>query len=204
MPHYPRQRHGRTAAQKIKIKLRDHRGRHVIFAMPSQTWNVQHLPLQLDQPHRAQPQFPHRARRMQQIQMGRKLRHADAPRHQIPAFQQRPIKSFTVERYQHRTLRNARSQFQQHRMLLGKIAHHELLDLQSTRIPPGNPDQKRIRSGSARQPGRLGIQEKPFLGIFRCGTPLSCSCRVCGPAKYVQRCGRNRRKLRCRVPVANA
>src|SRR6266851_4110741 len=50
-------------------------------------------------------------------------------------------------------------------MLLAKIAHEKLLDLQRAGVPPRQPDQKCICARAARQARGFRIQKKPFRWI---------------------------------------
>ena len=61
----------------------------------------QNMPLEIFKAHGTQPQTPELARRMQQVQMqfGRECR--DGSRHAIARIEQRPVKSFAIERYEH-------------------------------------------------------------------------------------------------------
>src|SRR5216683_1262462 len=66
---------------------------------------------------------------------------------------------------QHVPLRKAGGDFVQNRMLLAKIAHEKLLDLQRAGVPPRQPDQKCICARAARQARGFRIQKKPFRWI---------------------------------------
>src|ERR1700693_2324355 len=52
-------------------------------------------------------------------------------------------------------------------MLLCKIAHEQLLDLQTSGIPPSQTNQESVSSGAASETGCLSVQKKPLLGIFQ-------------------------------------
>jgi len=99
--HHSGQRLGRPAAQVVEIKLRDKRGRNIILAMPAQTRCVKDVAFEFHEPHRTKPQFPQRARGMQQIQMCRQLWYGDGTRHSETIFEQRPIERFSVEGNEH-------------------------------------------------------------------------------------------------------
>ena len=112
------------------------------------------------------PQLPQRPRRVQQIEMRGQRRHANRPRHREAILQQRPVKRFPIERDQHGTLRQARRQFLQQRVLLRKIAQEELLHLQAAGIPPRESHKKRVGARAAGQPGGFRIQEKPLFWVL--------------------------------------
>ena len=97
--------------------------------------------------------------------MRRQFWRGDGARHREAAFEQRPVERLAVEGHQHGPLGDARGKFMQQRMLFCKIAHEELLDLQSAGIPPGQTHEKRIRAGAAREPRRFRVQKKPFHRI---------------------------------------
>ena len=136
--------------------------------------------------------------------MRRELRHPYAPRHQVATFEQRPVECFPVKRHQHRTFRNSCGKLQQHRVLLRKIAHHELLELQASRVPPRDSDQECIRASSAGESRGLRVQKKPFLWIFGCRAPLLRSRRILCSAQQVERRRSKLWKFRSRIPVTNA
>ncbi len=94
--------------------------------------------------------------------MRRKLRDGDRSRHGEAIFQQRPVEGFAIEGDQHRALGQMCCDFVQYGVLFAKIAHEELLDLQSAGVPPGQSDQKRIGARAAREAGGFGVEEKPF------------------------------------------
>ncbi len=102
---------------------------------------------------------------MQQIQVRRKPRHGDRSRHREAVFEQWPIERLAVEGDQYGPLRNARGDFVQNRMLLAEIAHEKLLDLQRTRVPPRQSNQKRVGTRAARQASGFRIEKKPFRWI---------------------------------------
>jgi len=52
-------------------------------------------------------------------------------------------------------------------MFFRKIAHKELFDLQSARIPRRETNQESVCAGAARQAGGLRVEEKPFFRIFK-------------------------------------
>jgi len=87
VPHDAGQRLGRSAAQIIKIKLRDERGRNIVLAMPAEARRVQYVALQFHEPHGTEAQLPKRARGMQQVKMRCKLWHGDRARHREAAFE---------------------------------------------------------------------------------------------------------------------
>src|SRR2546425_7293249 len=94
----------------------------------------------------------------------RKMR-LDAARHRIACFKQRPIKRFPIEGNQHVPRGHARGQLHQQRMLFAIVAHKKLLDLQSPGLPPGEADQKRVRSRATGQPGGFRVQEEPLRWV---------------------------------------
>src|ERR1700733_14705167 len=53
-------------------------------------------------------------------------------------------------------------------MLLRKIAHEQLFDLQTSGIPPSQADQEGISSGSPGEASSLGVEKKPLFRIFQC------------------------------------
>ena len=86
VPHDSHNRRRRSAAQIVKIKLRNHRRRNVVLAPPPQPRRVEDVTLEFHQPHRSETKFPKRARRMQEIEMRRQLWHSDRARHRKSAF----------------------------------------------------------------------------------------------------------------------
>jgi len=110
--------------------------------------------------------------------MHRRSARLDCSRHAVARIEQRPVKRLPIERDQNAPLGHAFLQRLQQRMLLVEIAHEELLDLQTTRFPPGNAHKKRIHPGAARKAGGFRIEKKPLARIacepritFRIGTP---------------------------------
>ena len=54
-------------------------------------------------------------------------------------------------------------------MFLGEVAHEELLDLQSTGVPPRESNEKCISTSASREAGRFSIQKEPLFRIFERG-----------------------------------
>ena len=77
----------------------------------------------------------------------------------------------------------------QQRVFLGEVAHKELLDLQSTRIPPREANQKRVRAGAAREAGSFRIEEKPFFRVFERGAGFAGERFVARAGKQFECCG---------------
>ncbi len=69
--------------------------------MPAQPRCIQDAAFEFHEPHGAQPELPQRARRMQQVQMRRQLRHRDGARHCETILEQRPIERFSIEGNEH-------------------------------------------------------------------------------------------------------
>src|SRR5258708_27948841 len=85
---------------------------------------------------------------MQQIEMRRQFRHPHASRHQVTALQQRPVKRFSVESYQHRALGDSRGELYQQGMLFGRLAYQELFHLRSACITPRAPSKDSVGTGA--------------------------------------------------------
>jgi hypothetical protein len=105
--------------------------------------------------------------------MRREFGHGDGARHGETIFEQWPIKRFSVEGNKHRPLGDALRQFLQQRMLFGKVAHKELLDLQAAGIPPRQANQKSVSAGASREAGGFRVEEKPPFRVFKRGTGLA-------------------------------
>src|SRR6516165_4123437 len=103
---------------------------------------------------------------MEQIQMGRQLRNANASRHHKTAFKQRPVECFAVEGNQYGALGDPRRHLEQNGMFLGEIPHQELFGLESAGLPPGKADEKCVRSCSAGNSRGFRVEEKPALRIL--------------------------------------
>jgi len=54
-------------------------------------------------------------------------------------------------------------------MFLGEVAHEELLDLQSTGVPPRESNEKCISAGAPSEARRFGVEKQPFFWIFERG-----------------------------------
>src|SRR5580692_9641997 len=96
-------------------------------------------------------------RRMQQIEMQLGRACGDGARHAIARLEQRPVKTFPVEGYENRPLLHTLGKLEQKRVFLIQIAHEELLDLQSARVPPGDAHHERVRARASREAGSFRI-----------------------------------------------
>src|SRR5258708_23416331 len=88
-------------------------------------------------------------------------------------------------------------------MFFGKIAHKQLLYLQSARIPPCQANQECIRPSTACQAGRFGVEEQPSFWIFQCSTRLAGERFVTRARKQFKCCGRGVDKLGRGKPVSD-
>ena len=75
---------------------------------------------------------------MKKIEVGSEFWRWNTARHRKADFKQWPIERFAIEGDEHGTLSDTRSELVKDGMLFGEIAHEELLDLQASRIPPGD------------------------------------------------------------------
>ena len=50
-------------------------------------------------------------------------------------------------------------------MFLAVIAHEELLDFETARVPPGDANEKRVGAGASGEPGRFGVEEEPLSRV---------------------------------------
>jgi len=99
--HYSRKRLGWAAAQIVEIELRNEGGQDIVLAMPTEARRIKDAAFEFYKPHGAEPEFPQRARGMQQIQMRRQLWHSDGARHRETALKERPIKRLSIEGDKH-------------------------------------------------------------------------------------------------------
>src|SRR5690348_14990652 len=104
---------------------------------------------------------------MKQIKMRRQARGGNRARQGKAIFQKRPIESFPIERDENGSFRKAPRKLVKERVLFGKVAHEELLDLKAAGVPPGDSHEKRISTGSAGEAGGFGVQKKPPGGISK-------------------------------------
>src|ERR1700693_267648 len=86
-------------------------------------------------------------------------------------------------------------------MLLCKIAHEQLLDLQTSGIPPSQTNQESVSSGAASETGCLSVQKKPLLGIFQRRARATRNHFVALLAKKLQTGRMRSNKFRRRKPV---
>src|SRR6266702_6861516 len=97
---------------------------------------------------------------MQQVEMRGQARRGDGASHGEAIFEQRPIERFAVEGDEYGAVGNAGCEFVKQGMLFGKVTHKELLDLQSTGIPPRQADEKSVRAGAPGEARRFRVEEK--------------------------------------------
>src|SRR5690242_18290100 len=88
-------------------------------------------------------------------------------------------------------------------MFFRKVAHKELLDPQSARIPPRQTNQKSVRAGASREASGFRIEKKPFLRIFKRGARFVGNGFVARARKQFKRCAGGFCKLRGGEPVSN-
>src|SRR5260370_32817653 len=74
-------------------------------------------------------------------------------------------------------------------MFVGKVAHKELLDLQSACIPPRQANQKSVCAGAPRQPRGFRIEKKPFFWILQRGARFARSGFVSRAGEQFECCG---------------
>src|SRR5262249_27445483 len=106
---------------------------------------------------------------MQQIEMRGELRDAHGTRHREEIFKERPIEGLAVESDQYGTFCYAVSKFVQDGVLFLEASHQQLLDLQAACVPPGQADEKRVRSCAAGESRRFRIEEEPLRRIGKRG-----------------------------------
>src|SRR5262249_55648544 len=120
-----------------------------MLTTPAKARGIKNLSLEFNQANGTKPDFPKCSSRMQQIEMSRQLRRRNSPRHCESAFQQRPIKRFSVECHQYGPFGKSLREFAKDGVFIRKVAHEELLDLQAARIPPCDAGQERVSSRSS-------------------------------------------------------
>ncbi len=192
-----------AAAKIVEIKLRNERGRDIIVATPAESGCVQDVTLELDKPDRAEAQAPQRPRRMQQIEMRGELRNANGAGHGEAIFQERPIEGFAVESDEDRTFGDASGKLLEERIFLVEIAKEELFDLEAAGVPPGEADEECVSAGAAGEAGGLGVQEEPFVGIFKSGASTARQLFIACTREKIESYGRRRREFGSREPIAN-
>src|ERR1700688_560748 len=88
-------------------------------------------------------------------------------------------------------------------MLLGKIAHEQLFNLQTAGIPPSEANQEGVSSGATREAGGLSVQKKPLVRIFQSGSRATRNDFVALLGKKPQTRGVGRNKFRRGKPVSH-
>src|SRR5262249_23633420 len=94
---------------------------------------------------------------------------ADRARRGEAVLEQGPIEGFAIKGNQHRPLRNTCGKSVENGMLLNEITHDELLDLNSSGVPPRDADEKCVRARAASNARGFGIQKQPSCGIGKRG-----------------------------------
>ena len=150
----------RAAAEIVEIHLRNQLGDEIGAAMKTED-----MLFEFGETDGAEAQSPKIARGMQEIEMGAQGGRANHARHAIARFEQRPIEGFSVERDEDGALRDAFGERGEKRVLLALFAHEELLDFETTCIPPGDADHEGISAGAAGESRCFGIEEEPLRGI---------------------------------------
>src|SRR5260370_41993667 len=89
-------------------------------------------------------------------------------------------------------------------MFVGKVAHKELLDLQSACIPPRQANQKSVCAGAPRQPRGFRIEKKPFFWILQRGARFARSGFVSRAGEQFECCGGRLGLLGSGEPVSDA
>ena len=154
------ERLGRATAEKIEINLRDELGDDVGSAIAAKD-----VALEFAEADGADAQAPEVARGVEEVEVGAGGGRGERASHAIAGLDQRPVERFAVKGDQDGALSHAFLKGEEDGVLVGVIAHEELLDLQAAGIPPSEADEKRIRAGAAREAGGFGVEEEPGGGV---------------------------------------